>query len=284
MTSRIFSISMRRTGMVLVASIGLIAGTMGMASATDSPVQSPARPFGLEIVADVQTAGSDAASATFQTDVLPTVQSLINLRLSELMALSNVSSYSVDPSHLTLTNEADVRAYFIGEGAGYHNTLGFNTLGGGIGSGDPKLIFPDVSSPDSYYDPSGGGQTLTNPLMAGDFVNLGRFAAGTSLDFFLIANGVYGGSNVYSTDTSINPDGIQHAIAFQLNDSPYLIIGFEDLFGGGDMDYNDALFALDLGPGNAPVSNPEPATMILLGSFLGLYKVMGKRTRKAESV
>ena len=33
-------------------------------------------------------------------------------------------------------------------------------------------------------------------------------------------------------------------------DSPYLLIGIEDLPGGGDEDYNDLVLALDIGAGN----------------------------------
>jgi hypothetical protein len=34
-------------------------------------------------------------------------------------------------------------------------------------------------------------------------------------------------------------------------DSPFILVGFEDLIGGGDRDYNDALFVVDVGIENA---------------------------------
>jgi hypothetical protein len=34
-------------------------------------------------------------------------------------------------------------------------------------------------------------------------------------------------------------------------DSPYVLVGFEDIVGGGDLDYNDALFVVDIGIENA---------------------------------
>jgi hypothetical protein len=51
----------------------------------------------------------------------------------------------------------------------------------------------------------------------------------------------------------------------------HLIIGFEDLLGGGDRDFNDLLFAVDIGAINiaALTASPEPAIWLTLGCFLG---------------
>jgi hypothetical protein len=62
-----------------------------------------------------------------------------------------------------------------------------------------------------------------------------------------------------------NPDGIVHAVV-NYGDNQTAIIGFEDLFGGGDLDYNDALIKVTGKLGLAQV--PEPSTMLLLGSGL----------------
>jgi hypothetical protein len=245
-----------------------------------SPIQSSARPFGLDIVGPVHLAGSDADSALFQSDALPTVTDWININLGEQTAIEDTSNISLDPSNLYLATESDVRVYFVGEGAGYHNTLGFNADGGGITSGDPKLIFPDASSTATYYNSgdSSGTQTSSYPLAPGDFVDIGTFESGAQLDFFLIANGANGGTNLYSTDSSVNQDGIDHVVAYALEDSPYLLIGFEDLYGGGDRDFNDLLFVVDIGSANvnALTNAPEPSTMMILGSFI-LFSIYLKR-------
>jgi hypothetical protein len=57
-----------------------------------------------------------------------------------------------------------------------------------------------------------------------------------------------------------------------MKDSPYLVLGFEDLFGGGDRDFNDLLFVVDIGGINVAelTATPEPATMASMGAFLGL--------------
>ncbi len=247
-----------------------------------SAYQSDARPFGLDIAGKVMSAGSDAASADFQKNMLPAVTQFLNKNLPE--SVNNTKSpvaFSVDPSKLTMQTESQVRVYFVGEGAGYRNTLGFNTEGEGVKSGDPKLIFPDVSSS------AAGKPSTSEPLSAGDFVNLGTFAKGTKLDFFLIANGAGGWKDyVYSADSSSNPDHINHVASFtpqvfasSQKNSPYLFIAFEDLLGGGDRDYNDVVFAMDVGAATVRslVATPEPAMFGLLGSFV--LMAMGAKRR-----
>ena len=257
------------------ARLALLISTLASVTAfaqTTSPIQSPARPFGLPLAGDVMVAGSDAASANFQANVLPAVTTLINGQLSERVRV-NDSSLLLDPNKLFLKSASDVRVYFIGEGAGNRNTLGFNTGGGGVNTGDPEIIFPNASSRVTTYNPSTGpiARTANEPLLPGDFVDLGTFAGGTKLDFFLIADGAVGGTTVFSTDRSVNPDGINHVVTFAALTATHLIIGFEDLMGGGDRDFNDLLFAVDIGAINiaALTASPEPAIWLTLGCFLG---------------
>jgi Domain of unknown function (DUF4114) len=241
--------------------------SVGAVAQTASPIQSSARPFGLDISGPVMIGGSDSKSATFQSTALPSLVSLSNTRFSEREAV-NDSSMLLDPSKLVLRNASDVRVYFVSEGAGFRNTLGFNTAGGGVTSGDPLLIFPNASSKGT----TATTRSAAEPLLAGDFVDLGNFSAGTKLDFFLIANGANGGNNVFSTDMSVNPDGINHVVSLAALSGSYLLIGFEDLLGGGDRDFNDVLFAVDIGARNiaALTATPEPATYAMLGTFLAL--------------
>ncbi len=251
----------------------------------ESPVQSAARPFKLDIVAPVMAAGSDDRSAAFQKEALPALNDFLKKSLGEKVAV-NDSRLLLDPSKLKLQEKSDVRVYFVGEGAGFNNTLGFNTTGSGISEGDPQLIFPNASSTVSSYDPAKDPKrTSSAPLLPGDFVNLGRMDKGTVLDFFLIANGASGGSNIFSTDQSVNKDGINHVVAFAyaMANSPFLIIGFEDLWGGGDRDFNDLLFAVDIGAANIRnlTSTPEPAMATTLLGLLGL--AFQRRTRRSTA-
>jgi len=230
----------------------------------ESPVQSPARPFGLQIVDTVQMAGSDDASADFQSNYLPTFSQWGNLDLTAPSFTDLTSAVTLDPSKITLATQYDTRVYFVGENTNNSNTLGFNTSGGGISEGNPLLIFPDASA--------GNKRKKQTPLLSGDFVDLGTMSSGTQLDFFLIADGAKGGTDVFSTQTSINPDGLSHALAFAMPDSPYLFIGFEDLYGDTSGDYKDLMFAVDIGRANigALTNMPEPSTLFILSSFIGL--------------
>ena len=245
-------------------------------------------PMGLDVVAPTNIAGSDAASVDFQNNVLPELENFVNTNLTERTALELTPAMMLDPLKLNLATLSDVRVYFVNEGAGYHNSLGFNTdLSGGVETGDPQLSFPDASSSTSYFDPNGEVVRDSNtPVSAGDYVDIGTFDAGTQLDFFLIANGANGGQNVFSTNDSANPDGLVHAIAYALPDSPYLLIGFEDLLNGGDNDFNDLLFLVDIGSANvaALTSGLEPATLLTVGAFGGVAAVIRrKRNRKQDT-
>lgn len=136
--------SYTKTLLCLGALLYGISTITGSAQSTLS-TQSGARPFGLDIVSPVSKAASDTASADFFNNALPSISTFLNSRLSERQAF-NDSSMLLDPTKLQLQSASDVRVYFVGEGAGYHNTLGFNTTGVGVTSGDPQLIFPDASS------------------------------------------------------------------------------------------------------------------------------------------
>lgn len=82
-------------------------------------------------------------------------------------------------------------------------------------------------------------------------VNLGTFAPGTKLQF-AIDNGQ--GNFFKAGAASQNADGIQHANI--TNNSDGVTIGFEDLLGGGDRDFNDAIIRVR----TTSASAPEPAT------------------------
>jgi hypothetical protein len=266
-----------RRDVILAGCLMVVAGASPVWGQTVSPKQSSARPFGLSIVGQVMTAGSDTKSAAFQTGALPAITQFINSTVSDRTALQNAGAIVLDPSQLTIATKSDVRVYFVGEGASYHNSLGFYTS---AGSTSAKLIFPDASTA------ANGKRSNSEPLLAGDFVNLGNFNAGTKFDFFLIADGANGGSNVFYTNPSLNKDGINHVVsyAFAVPGSSYLLISFEDMYGGGDKDYEDAIFAVDFGAANVQqliASVPEPGVMSLVCVLGGTLAFARRRRRVA---
>jgi hypothetical protein len=265
----------------LIAPLAWLGLAISSIAQVASPVQSAARPYKLDIVDKVQVAASDDASKAFQTNVLPGMLKLVNKNLGEYKSINAklAASISVDPSKLVLSNNSTARVYFLGEGAAFLNTLGISTTGGGPLSEDAALIFPNASSPVGLAGSGKLIRTSNEPLLPGDFVDLGTFKAGTALDFFLIANGATGGKDFFSTNISLNVDGLVHAVSLAENGSAYLVIGFEDIKGGGDRDYNDLVFAVEIGKANvASLGAPEPS--LAVGALLGGMAFFGFSRRR----
>ncbi len=232
---------------VAFAAVSLpIAATAG----NPSPVQSNARPYGLQPYAPVQVRKSDARSTDFFNNYLPTFKQLINESLAESVVFNQVSGYKLDASRLFLRSTSDlpIRVYFVHEGAGYWNSLGFSfTPAGQPTPGQPYLLFPNAS----FGSPTSTTRNQSTPLVVGDFIELTAGGPGIQMDFFLVSDGALTPRNTWYNNTDLNVDAKQHVVAFLLPNSRYVMIGFEDLYGGGDLDYNDCLFVVDIGETNA---------------------------------
>ena len=162
-----------QTSAILAGCLMVVGGASPAWCQTQSPRQSSARPLGLNIVAPVMAAGSDANSAAFQSGVLPNVTQFVNSTVANRTALQNAGAIVLDPSQISLAVKSDVRVYFVSEGADFHSSLGFNTQGGAATASGSQLIFPDVSSPVASYVPNDKTKrTSANPLLPGDFVSL----------------------------------------------------------------------------------------------------------------
>lgn len=235
-------------GMAIVASAA--CSSLAVAdddSPTQSPIQATARPYGFQPVAPVMLGGSDSKSAAFTHSALNEYYGWLQGMITEGARFDAVDDLRLDPELLFMTSDTEypVRVYFLHEGAGYHNSLGFSSaLAGSDELGVGKLIFPDASF--------GNRRTSSEPLRSGDFVDIGDLSAGTQLDFFLVADGARrSNAHIYTNHDEKNHDGLQHVFAMILPSSPYLLIGFEDLPGGGDLDYNDCVVVVDIGLENA---------------------------------
>jgi hypothetical protein len=97
---------------------------------------------------------------------------------------------------------------------------------------------------------------------------LGTYAAGQEIVFGIYVYDQGRGQyyTYYSGGASNNPDGVNHVQLWQVADGRYTMrVGFEDLYGGGDKDYNDLMFEVS---GVTHMVTPEPVTIVLLGSGL----------------
>ncbi|OUS32120.1 hypothetical protein A9Q99_01560 [Gammaproteobacteria bacterium 45_16_T64] len=170
---------------------------------------------------------------------------------------------------------ATIKVTFLNEGAGYRNALGYfiydtDTPPSSIAEVDHILVFPNSSKLGS-----GGG------LIQGDQVDLQiELVGGKSIGFFVNSNGwnwSYGyqkSSFLYDqpfyTLPSLNPSvGLGQRYHVVLNDDQsasgdigYFVYGFEDIrTNGGDRDYNDLIFNVEVSPVSA-VEGVEEAIVI----------------------
>jgi hypothetical protein len=199
------------------------------------------------------------------------------------------SSRLVDLNNLILNYDSDVSMTLLGEGTVKKNDLSYNVDGG-----SNIAIWDDINA--VHNSQADFLETATDPtngtMQYGDSVNLGSFKAGNQFEFLLTPQWSrnQGNSVTYSsiTDNSVNGDGLQHAIAYALDDR-YMILGFEDLYGEfrvgregfnehSDRDFNDVLFLVDMGEGNLEkVPEPATASALFAAGALGLF---GVRRRK----
>jgi hypothetical protein len=135
-------------------------------------------------------------------------------------------------------NSGHVIATFVGSDAGFDNLI---------------LLF----SP-----PNNLGVIFEGHVSAsGTMLDLGVFNAGIQLIFEL--NNQNGGI-FFTGPANRNPDNIAHAIVDDQFGQGQTFVGFEDVFGGGDFDYNDLQFTLS--NVTSAVPDGSSSTVMLLGS------------------
>jgi hypothetical protein len=182
---------------------------------------------------------------------------------------SPIDPYFLENSNeatFTLTDDAEVFTTFIHEGAGYKNSFGYFTL-----SSDNQIIEQKEIIGNASQIGSGG---LLKP---GDTTSIGTFEKDTTLGFYVWANGWNknpGTGNKYYTHQDFNQDGIKHVVTSYDATSKKVVIGFEDLWGGGDNDYNDLIFTIFSNPPdiieNSSQNLPNITGQQVLGSAEGM--------------
>ncbi len=145
--------------------------------------------------------------------------------------------------NIYVTETGNVTATYLGHTAGYTNELYLYMPTNGLG-----VIFNNHTTP------------------VGTTFDLGSFTAGTELIFAIYVLNT--GETFYSGDASRNADGLAHAVVDTEYSADAAYVGFEDLLGGGDLDYDDVKFSFT-NIGTTEVPEPAPLVLFALG-LLGL--------------
>lgn len=87
------------------------------------------------------------------------------------------------------------------------------------------------------------------------------FVHGDGSEQELIKHKYHSSAGVEDTDYNLNADGILHIKGILNTNKGTVSLGFEDLYNGGDLDFDDTVFTIDIGTSNArdlaPVSTPR---------------------------
>lgn len=197
----------------------------------------------------------------------------------------------VQPTTISIAEDYPVRVIFEGETAGYRNSFGWYKIAEDGTLTDVQLIWENASLVGSggdlimgvsseYIDVSAGDSIgffiVSNGNSYNDYSSLGagtmefRNADGsvaslssTAPDLFHIAADGTATELVihkyhtagYGDNIALNDDNLVHTTGVLKTDSGEITLGFEDLYQGGDMDFDDSVFTVDIGPANAQVLN-----------------------------
>jgi hypothetical protein len=107
--------------------------------------------------------------------------------------------------------------------------------------------------------PDGTRENIALNTQVGKHVTIGPFPAGQELVFGI--TGLTAGPTFLIGPASRNPDGIAHAAVTETGERTFLV-GFEDILGGGDRDYDDNViqFTGNLAPKPPPLADDHTPT------------------------
>jgi hypothetical protein len=150
-------------------------------------------------------------------------------------------------ANIYVEETGNVTATYLGHSAGYTNELYLYLPGNGLG-----VIFNNHTTP------------------VGTTFDLGNYTAGTELIFAIYVLNTF--DMFYSGDASRNADGIAHAVVDTDYSPTAAYVGFEDILGGGDFDYDDVRFSFT-NVGTSEVPEPTPILLFAIGLIgLGLAR------------
>ncbi|MEZ5910256.1 MAG: DUF4114 domain-containing protein [Hyphomicrobiaceae bacterium] len=209
-----------------------------------------------------------------------------------------------DLSRFKIAEDVDARVTFLGDGAGFQNTIGMYKIGADGSIYDVEILFDNASLKNSGGDLLAGKSSTDVSLKAGDRIGFfmlpnayaqsksnqkllgdddGRFvfldAAGkpgnandtSALSLYYvdgkgrmtqITSEYAHAKNQYTSfhgDSDLNADGVKHLVGMVDVKTGTVKISFEDLWSGGDKDYDDVVISIDVGTTNAALLPRMPS-------------------------
>ncbi len=197
---------------------------------------------------------------SFAAATLAGLMSVANLASAGPIPYANVGVQNPTTYVFTAANTGNITAYFFASTAGYMNDL--SLLVNGVDTGIHGL----------------NNQTSAKGLA----LDFGSVNAGDILVFRL--NNIWPGNvGPWYSDKAMNSDGVNHVYSTDFAGDALVpagtFVSFEDLPGGGDLNYNDEDFVFT----NVRTSTgvPEPASALLLMLGLGGLLLARRQSVKA---
>jgi tetratricopeptide (TPR) repeat protein len=209
----------------------------------------------------VHEAGSDQRAQAFQRTWLPRMILDARDKFNADSVARDFSRLALDPTRLVLLEPSAVRVYFVGAQGGFKSALGYLAEGAQMTQSHPRALFSNATAPMKLFESAdamrqgtppaqalyGKPRQRQAPMLPGDFVDLGTLPAGSRLIFYLDTDSAnLANKGRFTTIPPRNPDKIEHVVTVAYQNSPYVLLGFEDLMGGGDRTFNDVVFAVEL--------------------------------------
>ncbi|SPF81099.1 DUF4114 domain-containing protein [Pseudoprimorskyibacter insulae] len=207
---------------------------------------------------------------------------------------------------LTIAQTGAMKVTFDFEEAGFRNTIGVYKVDAAGNFTQTEVMWENASLKGSGGDLVGGVSSFEYQVQAGDKVGFFLIANGFGQNnFSTLTEGTYsfvdakgkpatinstGSRLVHTADngkvtllngqiyhtaafgdrTKLNADGLTHTLGYKQNDNGSFQIGFEDLWQGGDKDYDDAVFTVSVDAASIEVLKEHFATT-LQPATTGMY-------------